>query len=204
MCAQICAGLFTELYNSAITFQWELEKESGSGSSLLSVEKRMPPNVRDGWNAEARCGETMLVSPPLPIVSLSELRLALQASWAPDTAYLGVHQPGNPALGQCYPTSRVVQWFFPAFEIATGQVRVGSTLEAHFWNIDPAQDGARHVDLTWQQFPAGAEIAHFRIIDRTALNDSAPTIARCELLLERVLTRMEFANAVQDRPSAAR
>lgn len=137
-------------------------------------------------------------------VSLPQLRSALEASWGPDTAYLGVYQPGNPALGQCYPTSRVVQWFFPALEIASGQVSIGSSVEAHFWNIDPTQDPARHVDLTWQQFPAGAEVESFAILKRDAPNDSPPTVARCELLLARVLSRIGVEDAVRNRPAAAR
>jgi hypothetical protein len=130
------------------------------------------------------------MNPALPTVSLPQLRSALKASWEPDTAFLGVHQPGNPALGQCYPSSRVVQWFFPNFEIASGQVSIGSLLEAHFWNIDPAQEPARHIDMTWQQFPAGAEVAGFDILNRDTLNDSPSTVVRCELLLRRVLSRI--------------
>lgn len=126
----------------------------------------------------------------LPFVSLRQLRSALEASWEPDTAYLGVHKPGNPALGQCYPTSRVVQWFFPSFEIASGQVSTGLSLEAHFWNIDTAAEPARHVDLTWEQFPAGAEVTSFTILNRDTLNDSPPTVARCERLLRRVLNQL--------------
>jgi hypothetical protein len=130
----------------------------------------------------------------LGLPSVPQLRSALEASWQADTAYLGVRQPGNPALGQCYPTSRVVQWFFPSFEIVFGRVDTGSSMEAHFWNIDPAQDPAKHIDLTWQQFPAGALVASFAILDRDELNDSAPTVQRCELLLERVLGRLAIAN----------
>jgi hypothetical protein len=130
-------------------------------------------------------------TPLLPRISLHMLGLALEASWDCRTAYRGAHRPGNPALGQCYPTSRVVQWFFPRFEIASGLVECGSLLEAHFWNIDPASDPAEHVDLTWQQFAAGSKVAHFTILDRNALNDSPPTIARCQLLLERVLDQLK-------------
>jgi hypothetical protein len=101
-----------------------------------------------------------------------------------------VHQPGNPALGQCYPTARVVQWFFPRFEIASGQVQAGSSLEWHFWNIDPVADPARHVDLTWQQFAEGSKVVQFKILDRHALNDSPPTIERCQRLLKRVLMHL--------------
>ncbi|MBC7546228.1 hypothetical protein H7171_00605 [Candidatus Saccharibacteria bacterium] len=40
-----------------------------------------------------------------------KIREALEASWDEKTSYLAVKQEGNPALGQCYPTSRVVQHF---------------------------------------------------------------------------------------------
>jgi hypothetical protein len=117
--------------------------------------------------------------------------LALEASWDRSTAYIGAHRPGNTALGQCYPTSRVVQWFFPHLEIASGEVDTGAALEAHFWNIDPAPNPAKHVDLTWQQFAAGSKVTYFKILDRHALNDSPPTVARCQLLLERVLMKLK-------------
>jgi hypothetical protein len=123
-------------------------------------------------------------------VSLASLSSALSTSWDRRTAYLGAFQPGNPALGQCYPTARVVQWFFPRLEIASGQVETGSSLEWHFWNIDPAPDPAEHVDLTWQQFAPGSKVVHFGILDRHALNDSLPTVERCELLLDRILTKL--------------
>jgi hypothetical protein len=140
--------------------------------------------------------------PPLPRVSLPRFRSAVEASWDPSTAYLGVSQPGNAALGQCYPTARVVQWFFPHLEIVSGEVDTGSSLEAHFWNIDPACEPAEHVDFTWHQFPAGAKVTRFSILDRHALNDSAPTILRCRLLLGRVLRQLEQLGATDgDQPN---
>jgi hypothetical protein len=132
----------------------------------------------------------------LPPVTLPRLSSALEASWDRRTAYLGACRPGNPALGQCYPTSRVVQWFFPGLEIASGAVDTGSGFEAHFWNVDPARDPAEHVDLTWRQFAAGAKRGRFEILDRGALNDTPLTIARCELLLSRVLTKLQAAGAI--------
>jgi hypothetical protein len=135
----------------------------------------------------------------LPPVSLIQLQLALEASWDHRTAYLEVHQPGKPALGQCYPTWRVVQWFFPELEIASGDVDTGSALEAHFWNIDPASNPVKHVDLTWQQFAEGSKVTRFKMLDRHAFNDSAPTIARCQLLLERVLFKLEKAGIADSR-----
>lgn len=134
----------------------------------------------------------------LPSVSLSQLRSALEASWDPQTAYLGAHQAGNAALGQCYPTSRVVQWFFPNLEIAAGEVETGSALEAHFWNVDPGCKPAKHVDMTWQQFPEGSKVLRFKILDRHALDDSAPTIVRCRMLLERVLIKLNEAGAISE------
>ena len=131
-----------------------------------------------------------MTPPHLPAVSLAALKSALEASWDSRTAYLGVHRAGNPALGQCYPTARVVQWFFPELEIASGVVDTGSALEAHFWNIDPACRPGRHVDLTWQQFGSGSKVVRFELLDRHELGDSPPTIARCTLLLERVLSRL--------------
>ena len=133
-----------------------------------------------------------------PPVSLSQLRSALETSWDHRTAYLGACQPGNTALGQCYPTSRVVQWFFPNLEIVSGEVDTGTALEAHFWNIDPAFNPAKHVDLTWQQFAEGSKVVRFEILDRHALNDSPPTIARCELLRERVLIKLQMAGATRE------
>lgn len=123
--------------------------------------------------------------------SLSQLSSALEASWDSRTAYLGASRAGRPALGQCYPTARVVQWFYPRFEIASGEVDTGSAVESHFWNIDPGCNPPEHVDLTWQQFAEGSKVTTFKILDRNALGDSPPTIERCQLLLERVLIRLE-------------
>jgi hypothetical protein len=50
------------------------------------------------------------------------LREALTASWDKRTAYLEVERMGNPALGQCYPTSRTVQHYYPETEIIKGKV----------------------------------------------------------------------------------
>jgi hypothetical protein len=89
----------------------------------------------------------------------------------------------------------VVQWFFPHFEIASGEVHTGSAHEAHFWNVDPACHPAKHVDLTWQQFAQGSKVAAFKILERHSLRDSQPTLARCELLLQRVLMKLERERA---------
>jgi len=114
------------------------------------------------------------------------LREALEASWKLDTAYLHVHENGNPALGNCYPTSRVVQHFFPQMEIIEGQVWTGKQMEKHFWNVLISDSGEYHLDLTWQQFPHGSVVKEYRVRDRNTLNDSESTIKRVDLLLDRV------------------
>ncbi|HEY0147537.1 MAG TPA: hypothetical protein VGB70_00890 [Allosphingosinicella sp.] len=127
---------------------------------------------------------------PSPLPTLGRLEQALAASWDSRTAHLGVTEPGNPALGQCYPTARVVQWFFPRFEIASGQVDTGAALEWHFWNVDPSRDPPEALDLTWRQFPEGSAVTRFTILARGALGDSPLTLQRCQLLLDRVLVHL--------------
>ena len=114
------------------------------------------------------------------------LREALAASWDKRTAYLEVEHAGNPALGQCYPTSRVVQHYYPETEIIKGKVWTGETVEVHFWNGLRVGNDWYHIDLSWQQFPAGSTIEGFVIIGRHELNDSEATGQRCALLLQRV------------------
>jgi hypothetical protein len=114
------------------------------------------------------------------------LREALAASWDKRTAYLEVDQAGNPALGQCYPTSRVVQHYYPATEIIKGKVWTGNAVEVHFWNGLRVGDDWYHIDLSWQQFPVGSTVQAFEILERRELNDSEGTMQRCALLLRRV------------------
>ncbi len=114
------------------------------------------------------------------------LREALNASWDKRTAYLEVAQMGNPALGQCYPTSRTVQHYYPETEIIKGTVWTGQTSELHFWNGLHVGGDWYHIDLTWQQFPAGSIVKEFAVIKREDLNDSVATVGRCNLLLKRV------------------
>jgi len=114
------------------------------------------------------------------------LREALAASWDKRTAYLEVAQMGNPALGQCYPTSRTVQHYYPETEIIKGEVWTGETLDVHFWNGLRIGVDWYHIDLTWQQFPANSIIREFAVIERKELKDSEATMRRCALLLTRV------------------
>lgn len=114
------------------------------------------------------------------------LREALEASWQPDTAYLEVSEEGNPALGQCYPTSWVIQHFYPETEIVEGEVWTGTSNEKHFWNVLIKNEIEYHIDLSWKQFPAGSSVRTYKIRDREALGDGPETIERCNLLLKRV------------------
>ena len=114
------------------------------------------------------------------------LREALAASWDKRTAYLEVEQTGNPALGQCYPTCRAVQHYYPETEIIKGKVWTGKAVDVHFWNGLRVGNDWYHIDLSWQQFPAGSTIEGFVIIGRRELNDSEATTQRCALLLKRV------------------
>jgi hypothetical protein len=118
-------------------------------------------------------------------VDMTQLREALEASWDIKTAYLETSEKDNPALGQCYPTSRVVQRFFPETEIAEGEVWTGKAIEKHFWNVLKLNGKEYHIDFTWQQFPAGSSVRSYKIRNRDALCDGAQTIKRVELLEKR-------------------
>lgn len=126
-------------------------------------------------------------------VDLIALREAVEASWSPRTSYGGVWEEGNPALGQCYPTARVVQHFFPASEIVRGTVWTGTRHETHFWSELPIQQGVIAIDLTWQQFPPGSVVTAQETLARDELGDSPPTVARCDLLLAGVRTYLRGA-----------
>ncbi len=114
------------------------------------------------------------------------LREALEASWDSRTSYGAVEQAGKPALGQCYPSCRVVQHYYPATEILKGTVWTGESEESHFWNGLAVGDDWLPIDFTWRQFPAGSAVLEFGMLDREALGDTEPTIQRCALLLKRV------------------
>ena len=119
-------------------------------------------------------------------VSLVALREALEASWGVDTAYLYAEREGNPALGNCYPTSRVVQHYFPKAVIIEGQVWTGKQTEKHFWNMIIIEGQELHVDLTWQQFPHGSVVKEYKIRERATLGDDEDAIRRVDLLMKRV------------------
>ena len=119
------------------------------------------------------------------------LREALEASWDKQTSYQAAEQAGNPAFGQCYPTSRVVQHYYPATEIIKGMVWTGQNEEIHFWNSLQIGQDWYHIDLSWQQFPSGSVVQEFAVLDRGSLGDSEATIQRCALLLKRVQTYLE-------------
>jgi hypothetical protein len=131
--------------------------------------------------------ETHCVAKP---VHLNRLAAALEASWDHRTAYRGITRPGNPAFGQCYPTSRVVQFFYPETEIARGDVWTGSGTECHFWNVRGSGSRAEWIDLSWKQFPPGSVVRRFELLDRRQYGDSPATLERCALLVRRVLSHL--------------
>lgn len=116
-------------------------------------------------------------------VSLLVLRSALEASWDARTSHQGAASPGNPALGQCYSTSWVIQQYFPESEIVEGLVASDGREDVHFWNVFP---GDVHVDLTWHQFPLGTAVHRWRVRHRDCLGDGPQTVERCQLRLGRV------------------
>jgi hypothetical protein len=128
---------------------------------------------------------------PSATPSLLQLREALEASWDDKTSFRAVKKKGNPALGQCYTTTWLVQQFFPEMEIIKGKVWNGTELEVHFWNGLPAKDKLYHIDLTWQQFPAGSSVRDYEILDRINLGDGPTTVKRCQLLKQRVLEYLD-------------
>lgn len=132
------------------------------------------------------------------------LREALAASWDKRTAYLEVEQAGNPALGQCYPTARVVQHYYPETEVIKGAVWTGETAETHFWNGLRVGNDWYHIDLSWQQFPEGSIVQGFVIVERQELYDSEATIQRCALLLQRVAEYLTACHNGSISPSAWR
>ena len=126
-------------------------------------------------------------------MDLITLREALEASWSAKTSYGGVWEEGNPALGQCYPTSRVVQHFLPTSEIVKGTVWTGVRHEIHFWCELKVGDAMVAIDLTWQQFPPGSVVTARETLDRNDLGDSPATVARCDLLLSDVEAHLHRA-----------
>jgi hypothetical protein len=122
---------------------------------------------------------------------LLRLREALEASWDEKTSYQAVKKENNIALGQCYPTARVVQYFLPETEIIKGKVWTGRETETHFWNGLTVDGVLYHIDLTWQQFPSGSTVQEYVMLDRNSLGDGESTIKRCELLLQRVVDYLD-------------
>lgn len=124
------------------------------------------------------------------MVDMVKLRQAIEASWEPAIAYMRQEEDGNPALGQCYPTSWVMQQYFAELEIVEGDIVTPSGREKHFWNILRNNGQVYHIDLTWQQFPVGSYVDSWWVRDRRTLNDGEETKQRCALLkskVERVL-----------------
>lgn len=120
------------------------------------------------------------------MIDMTKLRYAIEASWEPAIASFGQYESDNPALGQCYPTSWLMQQYFPELEIVEGSVITPKGEEKHFWNILQSNGQEYHIDLTWQQFPRGSHIRSWKIRNRGTLNDGLRTQKRCALLKSKV------------------
>ena len=116
-----------------------------------------------------------------PNVELPALTRALEASWDHLTSYMGETRPDNPAYGQCYPTSRVVQWFYPEYEIVKGDVWTGASVEQHFWNVRGQDANAEWLDLSWKHFQSDRpyDILPFWTATRWATASERGQGARC-------------------------
>lgn len=125
------------------------------------------------------------------MMDLLQLRQAIEVSWDEKTSHLAVKQDDNPALGQCYPTSWLVQQYFPEMEIVKGRVWNGQEEETHFWNVLEADSKKYDIDLTWQQFPHGSYVMSYEVLDRKNLSDGPGTVKRCSILKERVEKKLE-------------
>ena len=126
----------------------------------------------------------------VPGVDLRRLHEALFASWDASTSFRGEFRTGNPAHGQCYPTARVVQHFFPETEVAEGRVWTGSDMEKHFWNVLEREGAIIHIDLTWRQFPPRSCVRSYAVRHRSTFADGPATELRVKTLLRRVAIRL--------------
>jgi hypothetical protein len=80
--------------------------------------------------------------------------------------------------------------------ILEGVVCNGENEDVHFWNAVEFDLGWYHIDLTWQQFPAGSRVREFFFLDRKNIVDSNLTKRRCALLLNRV--EKYLSNAIEN------
>jgi hypothetical protein len=87
-------------------------------------------------------------------MDLLTLRNLLENAWCVETSYdPALCHKSDRASGQCCVTALVVQDYFGG-TIMRGVVNGGS----HYWNNIDGLD----VDLTWRQFPIGAELTNIR------------------------------------------
>jgi hypothetical protein len=88
--------------------------------------------------------------------TLSEIEVAVRASWGLDTADEDDEwTPDNPSRGQCDITTLVLHDIFGGEVLAADVFRNGEREEAHMWNRLP---GGMEVDLTRDQFKNGEVI----------------------------------------------
>lgn len=131
------------------------------------------------------------------MLSLAELQLAVEASWAADTSSVPDEwSPENPARGNCVPTALVVQLFLGG-GLEKLQTEYRGKMEAHYRNFATYEG---NLDLTRQQYPPSQEFAvtpvdlkGYASIREKRLHDP-DTRRRYNILLGRVTSYLvEFA-----------
>ena len=123
--------------------------------------------------------------------TLTDIDLALRASWAadtcsPDDLLRAEWNPDNPAWGHCDITALVVNDILGG-DLMLGEVRAGDEQHGyHWWN---RLDSGVEIDLTREQFLRGQTVTAARVVKRPP----GPLPRRWEeyeLLRERVATRL--------------
>ena len=126
--------------------------------------------------------------------TLEQIKNAVEASWDADTAYPdGTWSPERPARAQCVVTALVVQRYLGGdLEKLTSEYK--GKPESHYRNILPS---GGVVDLTRSQYPSEQSLQpsivnlHGHKDVRDKMIHEPETLARYELLLSRVMQRLE-------------
>jgi len=142
---------------------------------------RAAPTAASLGPGSARAGPTTDRSRFLP-GDLRRLANRLASLWDGETAWIHDWDPRNAARGQCGTTSLVVQDQLGG-RLMRGLVHEGpGTCTVHYWNrIENAR-----VDLTWQQFGAGATIVATDAVERADLLTNRWFTTRYETLGRRL------------------
>jgi hypothetical protein len=93
---------------------------------------------------------------------------AIRSSWCAATIAEGDWDTGNPARGQCEPSS-FVAWRYLGGDLVLGRVLVGGEqVEHHYWNRINGQD----LDLTQEQFGPEHIVEELRVLPNDFLTEN--------------------------------